>query len=113
LYSDWNLFVNAWESGAYIAAIAVPILGIVFGSVISWKDVGTRHACAITTAQRSITGAIILTIFNYTQPLANVSVTIINSFGILILLLLSMEWGRRAQAHKGAVADTVVASESA
>jgi BASS family bile acid:Na+ symporter len=113
LYSDWNLFVNAWESGAYIAAIAVPILGIVFGSVISWKDVGTRHACAITTAQRSITGAIILTIFNYTQPLANVSVTIINSFGILILLLLSMEWGRRAQAQKGAVADTVVASESA
>ena len=111
LYSDWNLFVNAWESGAYIAAFAVPILGIVFGSVISMKDVGTRHACAITTAQRSITGAIILTIFNYTQPLANVSVTIINSFGILILLLLSMEWGRRAQAHKGAVADTVVATE--
>lgn len=74
VYSAWNLFVSAWGSGTYIAAIAVPILGIVFGSVISMKDVGTRHACAITTAQRSITGAIILTIFNYTQPLANVSV---------------------------------------
>ncbi len=112
VYSSWNLFVSAWGSGAYIAAIAVPILGIAFGSVISMKDVGTRHACAITTAQRSIGGAIILTIFNYTQPIANVSVTIINSFGILILLILGMEWGR-AQARKGAVADTVVASESA
>ena len=111
IYSAWNLFVSTWGSGAYIAALAVPILGIVFGSVISMKDAGTRHACAITTAQRSIGGAIILTIFNYTQPIANVSVTIINTFGILILVLLSLEWGRRAQAHKGAVADTAVATE--
>jgi bile acid:Na+ symporter, BASS family len=111
VYSAWNLFVSTWGSGAYIAAIAVPILGIVFGSLLSMKDVGTRHACAITTAQRSITGAIILTIFNYTQPLANVSVTIINFFGILILLILSLEWGRRAQARKGAVADTTVATK--
>jgi bile acid:Na+ symporter, BASS family len=111
IYSSWSLFVGAWGSGTYLAAIVVPILGIVFGSVISTKDVGTRHACAITTAQRSITGAIILTVFNYTQPLANVSVTIINSFGIVILLLLSLEWGRRAQAHKSAVADTPVAEE--
>lgn len=110
LYSAWNLFVSAWGSGAYIAAIAVPILGIGFGSIISMKDVRTRHACAITTAQRSISGAIILTVFNYTQPLANVSVTIINTFGILILLLLSLEWGR-AQARKGAEADTAVAAE--
>ena len=112
LVSSWNLFVSAWESGAYIASFAVPILGIAFGSIISWKNVENRHASVITTAQRSISGAIIVTIFNYTQPLANVSVTIINSFGIIILLLLSLEWGR-AQARKGAVADTVVASESA
>jgi len=112
LVSQWNLFVNAWESGAYIAAFAVPILGIAFGSIISLKNVENRHASVITTAQRSISGAIIVTIFNYTQPLANVSVTIINSFGIIILLILSLEWGR-AQARKGGVADTVVATESA
>jgi bile acid:Na+ symporter, BASS family len=110
LVSQWHLFVSAWGSGTYIAAIAVPILGIAFGSLISRKDVGTRHACEISTAQRSISGAIIVTIFNYTQPLANVSVTIINFVGILILLILSMEWGR-AQAHKSAEADTVVATE--
>jgi BASS family bile acid:Na+ symporter len=111
IVSAWNLFVSVWWSGTYIAAIAVPILGIVFGSIISRKDVGTRHACVITTAQRSISGAIIVTIFNYTQPIANVSVTIINSFGILILLLLGLEWGRRAQAHKGAEVETAVATE--
>jgi BASS family bile acid:Na+ symporter len=112
LVSQWHLFVSAWESGAYIAAFAVPILGIALGSIISRKDVGTRHACEISTAQRSISGAIIVTIFNYPQPLANVSVTIINFVGILILLILSLEWGR-AQARRGAVADIEVATESA
>ena len=110
IVSDWSLFVNAWESGAYIASFAVPILGIAFGSIISWKNVENRHASVITTAQRSISGAIIVTIYNYPQPLANVSVTIINSCGIIILLLLSLEWGR-AQAQKGAVADTSVVTE--
>lgn len=101
-----NLFMYAFASqfrdvwwGAYVAAIAVPILGIALGSVISLKDVGARHASVITTAQRSITGAVIVTVFNYTQPLANVSVTIINATGIVILLLLAIEW-RRAQTHK-------------
>ena len=59
----------------------------------------------ITTAQRSITGAIVVTVFDYTQPLANVSVTIINTVGILVLLLLAVEWrragSRRAPAAEG------------
>lgn len=104
LYS--NLFIYAYSSqfgsvwwGAYVAAIAVPILGIVLGSVISIRNVAARHASVITTAQRSITAAIIVTIFNYTQPLANVSVTIINATGIVLLLILGIEWGR-AQGHK-------------
>jgi bile acid:Na+ symporter, BASS family len=111
LVSQWHLFVSAWGSGTYIAAIAVPILGIAFGSIISLKDVvGTRHASVLSTAQRSISGAIVVTIFNYPQPLANVSVTIINFVGILILLVLSLEWGR-AQARRSAVAGTAVATE--
>ena len=112
IYSQWDLFKSVWGSGAYIAAIAVPILGIVAGSVISMKDAGTRHACAITTAQRSITGAILVTIYNYTQPVANMSVTIINSFGIIILLALSMEWRRRTEAQTDVEADTVEATSA-
>jgi BASS family bile acid:Na+ symporter len=61
------------------------------GSVISPRNTGARHASVITTAQRSITGAIVVTIFGYTQPLANVSVTVINTVGILLLLLLALE----------------------
>jgi BASS family bile acid:Na+ symporter len=80
--SSWSLFRNAWGSGTYLAAIVVPILGIALGSLISRKNVENRRASVITTAQRSISGAIVVTIFDYPQPQANVAVTIINSFGI-------------------------------
>jgi BASS family bile acid:Na+ symporter len=93
----WSLFVQAWGSGAYVAAIAVPLLGILFGSLIALRRWATRRASVITTAQRSISGAIVVTVFAYPQPLANVSVTIINTTGIVVLLVLSLEWGRRSR----------------
>jgi BASS family bile acid:Na+ symporter len=97
----WSSFTQAWGSGAYWAAFAVPLLGIVFGGLIARKNAATRHASIITTAQRSISGAIIVTVFTYPQPLANVSVTIINTVGIVILLVFSLEWGRaRTRAAK-------------
>ncbi|GAA1979444.1 hypothetical protein GCM10009777_11010 [Microbacterium pumilum] len=91
-----DLFGQAWGSGAYLAAIGVPVLGIILGSLIRLRDRGARQAAVITTAQRSVGGAIIVTIFTYPQPLANVSVTIINTIGIIVLLILSLEWRRAA-----------------
>lgn len=104
IFAFTNLFGAVWW-GAYAAAIAVPVLGIALGSVISIRGAATRHASVITTAQRSITGGIIVTIFNYPQPLANVSVTVINTIGIVILLVLALEW-RRARAPETAVPGT-------
>lgn len=103
-------FASVWWA-AYLAAFAVPILGIASGSGISIRDVRARHACVITTAQRSITAAVIVTVFNYTQPLANVSVTIINAIGIVILLILGIEWGR-AQVRKSPAASTSLAASA-
>ena len=94
IVSNLHGFATAWGSGTYAAAVVVPILGIVLGSLISRNNVGARRASVITTAQRSISGAIVVTIFNYPQPLANVAVTIINTIGITILVVLSLEWGR-------------------
>jgi BASS family bile acid:Na+ symporter len=97
-----HLFATAWGSGTYGAAFGVPIFGLLFAGIGSrlWRESrGRRHAVAITTAQRSISGAIIVTVFNYPQPNANVSVTIINSIGIAILLILSLEWGRASSGR--------------
>jgi len=105
IFAFTSLFAEVWW-GAYVAAIAVPVLGIALGSLISRRSTATRHASIITTAQRSITGAIVVTIFNYTQPLANVSVTVINTIGIVILLVLAIEWGRARPRKKSEPAPT-------
>ncbi|MCE0764413.1 bile acid:sodium symporter [Pseudonocardia kujensis] len=99
IFAFTSLFRDVWW-GAYVAAIAVPVLGIALGSVISIRGAATRHASIITTAQRSITGGIIVTVFNYTQPLANVSVTVINTIGIVILVILAFEWRRTRSRHE-------------
>jgi BASS family bile acid:Na+ symporter len=99
IVSNWNSFTSAWGTGTYGAAVAVPIIGIAFGRFISRTNAEARHASVITTTQRSISGAIVVTLFSYTQVDANVAVTIINTIGITILLLLSLEWGR-ASARK-------------
>ncbi|MBN9108888.1 MAG: hypothetical protein J0I34_08905 [Pseudonocardia sp.] len=101
IFAFTNLFVAVWW-GAYVAAIVVPALGIALGSLISRRNAPIRRATMITTAQRSITGAIVVTIFDYTQPLANVSVTVINTVGIVILLILALEW-RRARSREHSV----------
>ncbi|GAA4928697.1 BASS family bile acid:Na+ symporter [Actinomycetospora succinea] len=93
IFAFSDLFVAVWWQ-AYAAAIAVPVLGIAFGAFITLRDRAARHASVITTAQRSITGAIVVTVFAYTQPMANVSVTVINTVGIVILLVLALEWRR-------------------
>jgi bile acid:Na+ symporter, BASS family len=111
IVANWNGFVSAWSSGTYLSAIAVPALGIALGSLISRKSAGTRHASVITTAQRSVGGAIILTIFNYPQPQANVAVTIINTIGIAILLLFSLEW-RRTQERTSTAPTTEAPTSS-
>lgn len=89
-----HLFGRASGVVTYVTALVVPIVGIILGGLISRNDTEARHATTITTAQRSVGGAILVTIFNYPQPLANVAVTIINTIGIVILLILSLEWGR-------------------
>jgi bile acid:Na+ symporter, BASS family len=107
----WNEFASAWGTGTYAAAIVVPILGILFGTILSFKDVGTRHACAITTAQRNVSAGILMCLFPFgPRPLVSVTVLAINGIGIVLLLILGMEWGR-AQARKGAVAASAATQE--
>ncbi|NMO93989.1 bile acid:sodium symporter [Actinomycetospora sp. TBRC 11914] len=109
IFAFSDLFKGVWW-GAYAAALAVPVLGIALGSVLTLRNRESRHASVITTAQRSITGAIVVTIFGYTQPLANVSVTVINTIGILLLLFLALEWRRaRPDDGSGAAASSVPA----
>jgi bile acid:Na+ symporter, BASS family len=110
LFVYWNLFVQTWGTGSYIAALAGPFIGLGCGyllvSGLRVKDVGIRHAAEITTAIRNIAPMLLMMIFPFVAyPLVTVSITILNTIGLMIVLLFVLMW-RRAAPRSGADATT-------
>jgi BASS family bile acid:Na+ symporter len=101
LYVYWNLFVQTWSTGSYLAALAGPFIGLGCGyllvSILRVKDVGIRHATEITTAIRNIAPMLLMMIFPFVAyPLVTVSITILNTIGLVIVLLFVLMWRRAA-----------------
>lgn len=104
-YAFWNLFVQTWDTGSYIAAVAGPFIGLGCGyllvSLARVHDVGIRHAAEITTAIRNIGPMLLVTIFPFGAfPLVTVSITILNTIGIVVVLVFALAW-RHALAPAG------------
>jgi len=108
LYAYWSLFTQEWDTGSYIAAIAGPVIGLGCGylivSGVRVKDVGIRHATEITTAVRNIAPMLLMVIFPFVAyPLVTVSITILNTVGIVTVAAFVLMW-RRAASPSDAVA---------
>ena len=101
LVAYWDLFVQTWGTESYIAAFAGPFIGLGCGyllvSSLRVKDVGIRHATEVTTAVRNIAPMLLMMIFPFAaDPLVTVSITILNTVGIVIVLLFVLMWRRAA-----------------
>jgi BASS family bile acid:Na+ symporter len=101
LVAYWNLFVQTWGTESYIAALAGPFIGLACGylvvSSLRVKDVGLRHATEVTTAVRNISPMLLMMIFPFgADPLVTVSITILNTIGIVTVLLFVLMWRRAA-----------------
>jgi BASS family bile acid:Na+ symporter len=58
---------------------------------------GIRHATEATTAVRNIAPMLLMMIFPFAaDPLVTVSITILNTIGIVIVLLFVLTWRRAA-----------------
>ena len=101
LAAYWHLFVQEWGTESYIAAFAGPFIGLGCGyllvSGLRVKDVGIRHAAEATTAVRNIAPMLLMMIFPFgTDPLVTVSITILNTVGLVVVLLFVLMWRRAA-----------------
>ena len=101
LVAYWDLFEQTWGTYSYIAAIAGPFIGLGCGyllvSGLRVKDVGIRHATEVTTAVRNIAPMLLMMIFPFGgDPLVTVSITILNTIGIVTVLLFVLMWRRAA-----------------
>jgi BASS family bile acid:Na+ symporter len=123
LFVYWSLFVQTWGTGSYIAALAGPFIGLGCGyllvSGLRIKDVGIRHATETTTAIRNIAPMLLMMIFPFVAyPLVTVSITILNTIGLVVVLLFVLVWRRvatpsvaPAAATEEAAPDTTLATE--
>ena len=110
LFAYWSLFVQTWGTYSYIAAIAGPFIGLgcayLLVSGLRVNDVGIRHATEVTTAVRNIAPMLLMMIFPFrADPLVTVSITILNTIGIVTVLLFVLVW-RRAASPSGPQAST-------
>ena len=101
LFAYWSLFVKEWGTYSYIAAIAGPFIGLgcayLLVSGLRVKDVAMRHATEVTTAVRNIAPMLLMMIFPFrADPLVTVSITILNTVGIVTVLLFVLMWRRAA-----------------
>ena len=117
LVAYWDLFVEEWGTKSYIAAIAGPFIGLGCGyllvSSLRVKDVGIRHAAEVTTAVRNIAPMLLMMIFPFgADPLVTVSITILNTIGIMTVLLFVLMWRRAASSSDTDATTNQPASES-
>jgi BASS family bile acid:Na+ symporter len=117
LVAYWDLFVEEWGTKSYIAAIAGPFIGLGSGyllvSSLRVKDVGIRHAAEVTTAVRNIAPMLLMMIFPFgADPLVTVSITILNTIGIMTVLLFVLMWRRAASSSDTDATTNQPASES-
>ena len=101
LVAYWDGFVDTWGTRSYIAAFAGPFIGLGCGyllvSGLRVKDVGIRHATETTTAVRNIAPMLLMMIFPFAaDPLVTVSITILNTIGIVTVVLFVLMWRRAA-----------------
>jgi bile acid:Na+ symporter, BASS family len=113
-YAEWNAFVSEWGTGSYLAALIAPFVGLgcayLIVAILRVRNVGTRHAVAISTTVRSISGSILVCTITFGAfPLVSVSQLAFNSWALIVLLVVVLEW-RRALAPKGTEAGTPAAA---
>lgn len=99
LAAYWSEFKQTWGTESYIAAFAGPFIGLGCGyllvSGLRVKDIGIRHAAEATTAVRNIAPMLLMMIFPFgADPVVTVSITILNTIGIVIVLLFVLMWRR-------------------
>ena len=117
LYAFWSDVTGSWGTGEIVAAIAFPLIGVACGyllvSILRVEDVGSRHACEITTGQRNVTACILTAIFPLGKyVVTGVSVLIVSIIAIVVLAVFAMEWGRAA-THERAATETVAPPQHA
>ncbi len=90
---------------AILAAIIFLLGSFVFGYLLGGPGGATRRVLAVGTAQRNLSAAIAISALNFTDPDVLTMVLAVALAGLVLLMILGGELGKRAVAPTGGVPD--------
>ncbi|MCL1692230.1 MAG: bile acid:sodium symporter [Actinomycetia bacterium] len=104
---SWENIVSLFGTGAIIAIIVFLLISLAIGYFAGGSDPATRSVLGLGTAQRNLSAALVVGAMNFSDS-PNVLITVIAAglIGLVLLLPIGAELGKRSTAPGTAQADT-------
>jgi predicted Na+-dependent transporter len=92
----WKQIIDTFGTGTIGFAIFFIAIAVVIGYFLGGKDQGTKRVSALGTAQRNIAAGILTATVNFQdRPMVGVTVLVVSLVGLVMLMVLAGEWGRK------------------
>lgn len=103
---QWQNIVSLFGTGAIIAILVFLLVSLAIGYVAGGSDPATRSVMGLGTAQRNLSAALVVGAMNFSDS-PNVLITVIAAglIGLVLLLPIGAELGKRSSAAGAAQAD--------
>ncbi len=83
---------------AVLTTIIFVVVSLVIGYLLGGPGGGTKRVLAVGTAQRNLSAALAIAALNFTDPDVMVMILVVGLVGLVILMFVGGEMGKRAEA---------------
>jgi predicted Na+-dependent transporter len=87
---------------AILATITFLVISLVIGYLLGGPASGTKRVLAVGTAQRNLSAALAIAAINFTDPDVMVMILVVALIGLVLLMSVGGELGKRAEAGSAA-----------
>ena len=97
---QWSSIVSLIGTGGLLAIIVFILASLLLGYVLGGRDPGIRSVMALGTAQRNLSAAMVVAAQNFSdKPNVLITVVVAGLIGLVLLIPLGGELGKRNQAR--------------
>lgn len=115
LLANFQAIIGVIGTGGILAALILIVGGVVIGALLGGPGGDTRSVLSLGTGQRNISAALLVSTQSFTDPNVLAMVLVASTLGLVVLLPLAFELGKRAAqpSATGDVAQTTQAGAKA
>jgi BASS family bile acid:Na+ symporter len=105
LVLEFSTIIGTIGTGGILAALIFLVGALAIGLLLGGKDPSMRSVIGLGTAQRNLSAAMLVAAQNFSDdPNVLVMVMLVAILGLILLMVVGGEMGKRAQAQSGKVA---------